>query len=104
MVNVGFARHGQVAPGTVISRGPSEPAHSRAASRRRVIMFVIVPAAVAHLARDSRTQRHAAVLVIGLAAAGGLARHGHAGLLSRLAAWDERRKLRHLRTVKAREA
>ncbi len=62
----------------------SQRGQSPAASRRRVIMFVIVPAAVARLARDSRSQRHAIVLVIGLAAAAGLARHGQAGLLSRL--------------------
>jgi len=105
MLKAGSAQYAHGAPGAAISRDRSEPAgQSRVASRRRVLMFVIVPAAVARLARDSRSQQHAIVLVIGLAAAARLARHGQAGLLSRLAAWDKRRNVRHLRSVKGGQA
>ncbi len=93
-------RHAQVAPGAETSRSLSKQVRQSLAARRwqHAIMIGIGLAAVAHLPRDSHSQQHAIMLVIGLAAVAGIGRDNQA----RLAAWDKRRNLRYLRTVKAR--
>jgi hypothetical protein len=90
-----------VAAGTAVSHGDGEPA--RPSKRwQRAILLAIGMAAIARLPWDSRSQQHAVMFAIVLAALAALAHEDQARSFARLAAWDRRRKLRYLRTTKAR--
>jgi hypothetical protein len=63
----------------------------RPGGRRRVVVIVIGLAAVARLARDSRSYEPAVVAVIALGAMAALGRASRERSFARLAAWDKRR-------------
>jgi phosphate/sulfate permease len=73
-------------------------------SRHRVIMAVIGLTLAARLARDSRTQEHAIMVVLVLAAVAGLAKANRVSLFARLAAWDKRQTLSEHGVPKIRRA
>jgi hypothetical protein len=60
-------------------------------------MAMIGGAAAARIARDRRTYERVIIFALVLAAAAGMARDNQARSLARLAAWDKRRTLREPR-------
>jgi hypothetical protein len=83
----------------VISRTPAGTvSQSPSASRPpKVVMAMIGGAAAARIARDRRTYERVIIFALVLAAAAGIARDNQARSVARLAAWDKRRTLRELR-------
>jgi hypothetical protein len=70
-------------------------AQSPSASRQpKMVMAMIGGAAAARIARDRRTYERMIIFALVLAAAAGLARDSQARSVARLAAWDNRRTLR----------
>jgi hypothetical protein len=85
--------------GTVMSTGPTGPAHKLPglSGQQKAVLAVIGVAAATRMARDRKTYERAIVFALVLAAAAGLARAGQVRSISRLMAWDKQRTLADLR-------
>ena len=90
--------------GPARSATPSARWLQMAGRRRRAVLYGIALAALGAQLRDRRTQQHAIMIAIGVAAAAGLARESQTRSLGRLLAWEERQYQRYLRTREKNEA
>ena len=100
VINAGPAEEAEVAPEAGSRRRNAAARTARAADRRRrAALLAAGLVALGRLPRDRQFQERVIMLVIGIAAAAAIARENQARSLARLAAWDQRQKLRQLRQV-----
>jgi hypothetical protein len=84
---------------------PAGPARQPPGTRggRHAAIVMIGLAMAGRIARDSRTYESAIVIAVAVAAVAGLGRTGGTQTFARLAAWDKQRTANALRALKARQ-